>query len=245
MTSKDIESMILTGPPPPEAETTTIDFASSPAPEFEGYFAMTVTSVLTPSECSSLLSLVQPPNDAPWPPATVTAYDGTQVLSPESRHCGRIIHNSPVLAQALLERILPFLPEDIVTLCDKPDVTGAEAAYKKQTWKIGRCNEALKFLKYEEGDFFSPHCDGQFVAKDGMKSYLTAHFYLNGNEGEVEGGATRFCADIGDGRAGKVDVNPRTGSVLVFQQRDMYHEGCEVTKGTKYTLRTDVLYEKM
>ena len=132
----------------------------------------------------------------------MTAYNGAQILAPESRHCGRIIHNSPVLAKALLERILPFLPDNIATLYETPDVMGAEPVYKKQTLRVARCNEALKFLKYEEGDFFSPHCDAQFVAKDGMKSYLTAHFYLTGDEGEVEGGATRFCVDVADKRAG-------------------------------------------
>ena len=40
----------------------------------------------------------------------------------------------------------------------------------------------------------------------------------------------------------KVEVVPRTGSVLVFQQ-DMMHEGSLLEDGVKYTLTTDVLYE--
>ena len=65
MASEDVESIILSGPPPPEAEAAIIDFASSPASELEGYFAMTITSILTSSECSALLSLVQPPTARP------------------------------------------------------------------------------------------------------------------------------------------------------------------------------------
>jgi hypothetical protein len=38
-------------------------------------------------------------------------------------------------------------------------------------------------------------------------------------------------------------VNPKAGSVLIFQHKGLFHEGSKVTKGTKYTMRTDILYE--
>ena len=41
-----------------------------------------------------------------------------------------------------------------------------------------------------------------------------------------------------------MDVTPKVGRVLLFQQRMLWHSGEEVTKGLKYTLRTDLLYEK-
>ena len=43
---------------------------------------------------------------------------------------------------------------------------------------------------------------------------------------------------------GSVDVNPKTGSVLVFQH-DILHCGSELLHGIKYTLRTDVMYAPM
>jgi hypothetical protein len=55
--------------------------------------------------------------------------------------------------------------------------------------------------------------------------------YLNEGFG---GGTTRFH-DF------DIDVRPRTGHALLFQHR-LLHEGCEVASGTKYVLRSDVMY---
>jgi prolyl 4-hydroxylase len=63
------------------------------------------------------------------------------------------------------------------------------------------------------------------------RSLLTLMVYLN--EG-FEGGATAFH-DFG------VAVRPRTGMALLFQHR-LLHEGCEVSAGVKYVLRSDVMY---
>ena len=54
------------------------------------------------------------------------------------------------------------------------------------------------------------------------------------------GGATSFS----DGMTSKeaVRIFPKTGSVLIFQQRNLFHCGDDVFRGVKYTVRTDVLY---
>ena len=54
------------------------------------------------------------------------------------------------------------------------------------------------------------------------------------------GGATSFA----DGFTSKdsVRIFPKTGSVLIFQQRNLFHSGDDVFRGVKYTLRTDVMY---
>jgi len=56
-------------------------------------------------------------------------------------------------------------------------------------------------------------------------------FYLN--EG-FSGGETRLI-DY------EVTIAPRRGSVLLFEHA-MLHEGCPVTAGTKYVLRSDAKY---
>ena len=38
-----------------------------------------------------------------------------------------------------------------------------------------------------------------------------------------------------------IAVTPRTGMALLFQHM-LLHEGCVVTSGTKYALRSDVMY---
>lgn len=39
-----------------------------------------------------------------------------------------------------------------------------------------------------------------------------------------------------------VRVFPKTGSLLIFQQRNLMHSGDDVFRGVKYTVRTDVMY---
>jgi hypothetical protein len=56
------------------------------------------------------------------------------------------------------------------------------------------------------------------------------------------GGATSFT----DGFSARdaVRVFPKTGSVLIFQQRNLFHAGDDVFRGVKYTVRTDIMYRK-
>lgn len=249
--SSAVESQILSGPAPPSATARIIDFKKTNLGAYEDFFAMVIDDLFTPDECAALLSVVQPAgDDKPWPPATVTAYNGTQFLDLASRDCGRIIHNSQTLADALLARIRPHIPPVVASLSNVPEITGQVAAVNGETWAIARLDSALRFLRYEPGQYFAPHCDGHYVDKDGRaeKSFLTVHLYLNGGaqgDEEIKGGATRFGVDFENPKEDKIDVDPKQGSVLIFQQRDMYHEGVEVRQGTKYTLRTDVIYEKV
>jgi hypothetical protein len=78
------------------------------------------------------------------------------------------------------------------------------------------------------------------------RSYFTLHLYLTdaaGKAGEapLEGGSTTFQDYFIDKR---IDVVPRTGRVLIFQHRNLLHSGDDVIKGTKLTLRTDIMYAK-
>merc|ERR1712032_1746467 len=68
----------------------------------------------------------------------------------------------------------------------------------------------------------------------GERSYFTVLLYLND---EYRGGTTEFVTLNG----GRVPLIPQTGMVLVFEH-DMPHEGLELLEGTKYVMRTDVMY---
>lgn len=229
---------ILDGPVPASACARLVDFTDT---QIEGAFALVIDGILTTKECQDLLSLVEPADNTPWPAAGIMGYNGHS-LDVSYRKCGRLIHRSAAIADALLGRIMPFLPAHVVTLDSERSliITGPDPHIIQDRWKISRLREDMRFLKYEPGGYFQPHCDSQFT--DGKRSFLTVHVYLN-HEG-LEGGATSFLADDMDLDGGNVDVNPKAGSVLVFQQENMLHEGAIVTKGVKYTVRTDVLYEK-
>ncbi|KXG53804.1 Prolyl 4-hydroxylase, alpha subunit [Penicillium griseofulvum] len=54
------------------------------------------------------------------------------------------------------------------------------------------------------------------------------------------GGATSFMDGISSREF--LRVFPKTGSILIFQQRNLFHCGDDVFRGVKYTIRTDVMY---
>lgn len=95
-------------------------------------------------------------------------------------------------------------------------------------------NERLRFYRYQPGHRFRVHRDGHFVRPDGEEmSLLTALFFLNE---DFEGGHTAIIEP-----AHATDITPCTGDVLLFEH-SLLHEGREVTAGTKYVMRSDVMY---
>ncbi len=92
-------------------------------------------------------------------------------------------------------------------------------------------NERFRAYRYEPSQRFAPHLDGCFQRDAHERSELTLMIYLNDGFG---GGATKFL-DY------EIEVVPKTGMALLFQHR-ILHEGAVVTSGTKYVLRSDVMY---
>lgn len=90
------------------------------------------------------------------------------------------------------------------------------------------------------------HWDGTyFTPGQDERSYFTLHVYLNDKEhqpvGEtLVGGATTFWSWD---RNQRHDVNPKIGSVLIFQHAELLHSGDDLVSGTKITLRTDLMYK--
>lgn len=84
------------------------------------------------------------------------------------------------------------------------------------------------------------------MTEDGFeRSYFTLHLYLNdgtAKDGEeaLEGGATIFHSHCDK----DLKVEPKAGRVLLFQQHHLIHSGEDVVKGTKLTMRTDVMYAR-
>jgi len=80
---------------------------------------------------------------------------------------------------------------------------------------------------------------------------MTMHLYLNDSDhlqGEGQtliGGATSFLASWDETSPHRVAVQPKMGSVLVFQHDKLVHAGDTLDEGAKYTLRTDLMYETM
>jgi len=93
-------------------------------------------------------------------------------------------------------------------------------------------NERLRCYEYQAGQYFAPHQDGAFVRNERERSLYTFMVYLNG---EFEGGQTVFLVEP------QKAIEPKTGLALLFQH-PIIHEGREVKFGTKYVVRTDLMY---
>jgi hypothetical protein len=251
----------LSGAAPPGCRSEVIDFSKTQLPEYSGLFALLIYNLLTPTECNELLDAAQ--STSKWEQALVNVGGGRQVLITEARKCDRIILDDEILAKRLLDRILPHLPPEIVTLENKARITGNGPSRRKDVLRITRLNERLRFLKYTRGMYFREHCDGSYVTPDGKEmSFVTVHLYLNDDATNVEddavkyaqreelpvdqrplqGGSTRFHSM---NLQHYLDVFPQTGSCLVFQHRGLLHSGDDVVQGTKYTMRTDIMYQKI
>ena len=144
--------------------------------------------------------------------APVTTSRGP-VMMTDIRNNERVMVDDPETAAELFRRIRPHVPEEIFG------------------HRVSGANERLRFYRYQPGQKFALHFDGAFRRTPTEQSYLTFIIYLNEGFG---GGETDF-PDVDR------KVSPRPGRALLFQHM-LLHEGCTVTSGVKYVLRTDVMY---
>ncbi|KAL8992924.1 MAG: hypothetical protein Q9169_006730 [Polycauliona sp. 2 TL-2023] len=232
--------------PSPTIHKQTIDFPNSNLPEYAGYHAYILDSVFTPSECTSLIHAVKAANNnnEDWEQATINSGFNGQEVDTESRLCGRTIWDNPDLASRIWNRCKDHLPE-ICEVEQAPHVTGDSLLMKGWRFGVVGLNERMRFLRYHDGDYFRPHFDGTYRTKEKTISFFTLHLYLNeaDEDSVLEGGATTFHALDWSGR--KLDVVPKVGRVLVFQQKGLLHSGADVKRGIKYTMRTDVMHQKI
>ncbi|KAF7976130.1 hypothetical protein HWV62_7421 [Athelia sp. TMB] len=225
-----------------------IDFAESPLPEYQAYYATILENVLSPSECAQLLRLAEASSPTGgWSPAMLNVGAGYEVLAADVRFHDRIIWDNAEIVKRIWDRCLTAegIAEELNTIVDKPWILGAKAVENGIKWRMTKVNERMRFLRYGPGNFFRSHCDGPYQTPDGeQRTWYTLQLYLNdsvASGGDLKGGATTF---LSTDESRRVDVEPKMGRVLLFQHAHLLHSGDEVTQGTKYTMRSDLLYER-
>ena len=171
---------------------------------------VTVDAVLTPEECRSLIALVE---GIGFDAAPITVAGGF-LHAPEFRNNTRVMLDDPERAAWLWERVRAHVPLE-----------------REKMTAVG-LNERFRFYRYEPGQFFRWHMDGEYERSSRERSLLTLMVYLNG---DVDGGATDF--------RGLPSVVPETGKALLFQHA-VLHQGAPVERGRKYVLRSDVMYRE-
>ncbi|MFG6488538.1 2OG-Fe(II) oxygenase [Roseateles sp. BYS78W] len=147
-------------------------------------------------------------------PATINTETGVRFES-DVRNNDRVIFDSADLALEVWRRVALQLPP----------VWAARG--------LAGLNERFRFYRYTAAQKFDWHVDGPFERGNGERSQLTLLIYLSD---DYEGGETTFDVD-----GTLTDVRGERGDVVVFPHR-LRHRGSVVTAGTKYMLRTDVMY---
>lgn len=100
---------------------------------------------------------------------------------------------------------------------------------KFENWIPIGVNEQFRFYKYAIDERFNRHRDGRFRRNEHEESRLTFMVYLNG---DFSGGETEFDS---------FTVKPEAGTALIFRH-DIKHKGCKVLAGSKYAIRTDIMF---
>ncbi|KAL8695228.1 MAG: hypothetical protein Q9218_000266 [Villophora microphyllina] len=233
--------------PAPNIHLQKIDFTNTSLPQYNGLYAVVLDNVVTKAECDDLVQAAEARMNGEWEQAMINVGGGRQKLITDARDCGRIIWDDKEIVAKLWDRVKEQVPE-ILSLRDNAHVTGNGPVKRGETWGFSRLNERMRFLKYTEGQYFRPHCDGSYVTPDGEEiSFYTLHLYLNEPEQAAPGawaagGATRFHSMSWDDSK-YFDVDPKVGRILIFQHRGLLHSGDDVTRGMKLTLRTDLMYK--
>lgn len=152
------------------------------------------------------------------------------------------------LAGELFERISPFLDTQIMTVGKDDGIS--EVGIDSQDLSEGKyvpygCNPTVRICRYRTGGHFVPHRDFGYVIQKGENfSIKTVMIYLSD---EFEGGATSFYTDEqslytpGEDKHRTHSFRPKTGDALVFNS-GIVHDGGVLTGGTKYILRSELMY---
>lgn len=188
-------------------------------------FMALVDDVLSAEECRREIQRME---ETGPDVATINAGGGRMVLNTNVRNNDRVIFDDVPLAMELFTRLRPAIPDTAA------GVNGRNVPGDGD--ELGRAiglNERFRAYRYSPGQRFAPHFDGAFRRDEDEVSAITVIIYLNGGD-EFEGGDTAFL-DF------ELVVKPKRGMALLFAH-PILHEGCLVTSGRKYALRTDVMY---
>ena len=139
--------------PGPEIKKEIVDFKQTELPEYDGLYASILDNVLTAEECTQLIRAAESRTKDVWEQALINAGNGNQIFAPESRDCGRIIWDDRELVAKIWARFQDHVPE-VAELKGNARITGYGPVRRKETWRVSRLNERMRFLKYVEGNYF-------------------------------------------------------------------------------------------
>lgn len=218
----------------------------------EDCFAVTIPNLLSPAECQQLITLGRTGGFDYIRHAMHTAADGSQYqveLQNPNKHKLSVFQHSGWV-DLLWQRIQAVLNTPMES--SQPPLT--DFLKRESVPAPTGLNPRLRVLQYDadDQDEFAPHFDAT-TRIGGQISLLTVLLYLNSGCGQdFEGGETYYLnaamsttkstSLVEISSADVTRVTPQVGTVVIFEH-DLFHSGHPLQWGTKYVLRTDLLFE--
>ena len=221
------------------AESSDAEVSRREVPDVPGAYQL--FNVLSETECDALIGVSE---------ALGYQQDAAVSLPREIRHNDNFVWVADDTTVATIWRRVAKQARRDLTLFDHKRPVGLNARFR--------------FYRYGSGDYFKPHTDGAWPgskvvdgrlvtnAYDDRYSQMTFLLFLND---DYQGGATRFMVDAGDtqrpARYGaeyrEVDVKTPRGGALCFPHGmhplHCVHSSEPILAGSKYIIRTDMLFE--
>ena len=200
---------------------------------------------LSPTECQAWIDHVH--NDQHQPMEYVS-HPATRTMA--HRECSRWQRNDWTMADRIFQRIqmtIPMQELDFGFVAVSRNSRGsrtteeAQQEVEQQQQLPIACNGNLRIYKYDKGMRFGRHVDESNETERGT-TQVTVLIYLS----DCQGGATRFHVSNATTRrtSNGVVFEPQVGAILfhVHGEKCLEHEADPVLGGTKYVLRTDLVY---
>ena len=194
--------------------------------------AFVLLNFFTPEECQSFITVGE---GMGFQPAKVSTSGGMQAMQ-DVRNNERVVwHCKDEWLDTLQERYAPFLPTK-----DSP--------HFPHNYDATSCglNNRLRMYKYTKGQRFVPHFDGGYNKSESVRSWMTFIAYLQAPDDGGGGHTVFFDSNTGQPVA---SVEPVPGSALFFYHQEHplspKHSGQLVSSGTKYALRSDVMFRRV
>jgi prolyl 4-hydroxylase len=181
----------------------------------------TVPDMLSKPECEAIIAQTQ---GSEWLAATVNSFGGRVVNANLRDNDTAIIKDDAALLAQVYERLLPHIPAQM----------SREDDGKRVELSVCGLFSPMRVYRYGVGQRFGLHQDQSYArAEDKARSFLTLILYLND---DYTGGETDFPEQ-------QQRIVPKQGTALLFQHM-LLHAGLAISAGTKYLLRSDVMYRK-
>ncbi len=188
----------------------------------------TLDNFLTEQECQNLIIFSE---NKSYQEATVSLKSGATMMK-NIRNNDRLMYEDTQLAQKYWQKLREFCPKFISEIVKE----------ETQNYQAIELNSIFRFYKYESNQRFKKHIDGRINLEKEGKNYesrITFMIYLNE---DFEGGQTVFDYKNQNNEIEVIEIKPKTGTALCFVH-EIKHEGKSVPKGTKYVLRSDIMFQ--